>query len=90
MGLFCVELSKEGLVGVCVLESGWEPHWQGASHYNYNYKILYLWFLSPPVHIAWWAHMHSFLSVRLSVTLLKIHISGSITLSENFTSTNGL
>ena len=22
-------------------------------------------FLSPPVHPAWWAHMHRFLSVRL-------------------------
>ncbi len=35
-------------------------------------------FLGPPVHIARWAHMHRFLSVRPSITLLKIHISESI------------
>ena len=29
-------------------------------------------FLSPPVHIARWAHMHRFLSVRLSVTRPKL------------------
>ncbi len=35
-------------------------------------------FFSPPVHIARWADVHCFLSVRPSVTLLKIHISESI------------
>ncbi len=40
-------------------------------------------FLSPPVHIARWAHMHRFLSVCLSVRLsvchwIIIHISKSI------------
>ena len=29
----------------------------------YNYET----FLSPPVHIAWWAHMQRFLSVRPSL-----------------------
>ena len=42
-------------------------------------------FLSPPVHIAWWAHMHRFLSVRPSVChWIIIHISESI-LIENVT-----
>ena len=40
-------------------------------------------FLSPPVHFAWWAHMRRFLSVRLSGLDQKsdwiiIHISESI------------
>ncbi len=38
-------------------------------------------FLSKPVHIARWAHMHRFLSIRLSVChwiILVIHISKSI------------
>ncbi len=34
--------------------------------------------LSPPVHFARWAHMRRFLSVCLSVNLIKIHISESI------------
>ncbi len=41
--------------------------------------IYYIWFLSPPVHIARWAHMHRFLSVCPSVRhWTKIHNSESI------------
>ena len=43
----------------------------------------HMWFLSPPVHIAQWAHMHRFPSVCPSVRLsichwIIIHISESI------------
>ena len=39
----------------------------------------YVLFLSPPVHIAQWAHMGRFLSLRPSVChMIKIHILESI------------
>ena len=58
-------------------------------HVNEKYHPTYLsaYFLcnifSPPLHIARWAHMHRFLSICPSVTLLKIHISESTKIHVN-------
>ncbi len=50
--------------------------------WSHSYQFLFLHasdqFLSPPVQIARWAHIHRFLSVRLSVRhWIIIHISES-------------
>ncbi len=66
-------LDAQGFVGLTSL-SFWCCHFTGILEASFSLSILSNNFLSPPLHIAWWAHMHPWkglLFVLLNIDCVK-------------------